>query len=228
MRVACDIAKECIEVLQPHQHPPEGIVDNLMHFLTQKCVVKCRTLSDEAEKKSGQLHAQLESLKDKLKAATRPPNSPKAKGKKAKAKAKVKKMFSGSRARVDTLNQKIKDVQTEIKELGTNLMNPHEVDLSELADASKVALVVEKYQAFLANIAVKGSGTPFDELLPPTARANLEYLLQQKWVQDALQCGEEVAANLDQNPAHQLHAGKFMPTILASISHMWFGNYIER
>lgn len=78
---------------------------------------------------------------------------------------------------------------------------------------------VANYRRYLANIAMKGPSTDFAELLPPSAFANLNYLYQLDWVR-AILPHKEIAANLDQCPKFQEHAGTWMPVILASISHM--------
>ena len=76
-----------------------------------------------------------------------------------------------------------------------------------------------EYKHYLANVAMKSTCRSFEELLPPSAYANLQYLYSLPWVQEALS-RNEVAANLDQCPTFQEHAGIHMPVILASISHM--------
>lgn len=81
---------------------------------------------------------------------------------------------------------------------------------------------IEKYRAHLAALAMKGKSTDFEDLLPPSALSNLMQARKVDWIERALIYGE-VACNVDQSPAFQLHAGKLMPCILASITHMLLG-----
>ena len=83
-----------------------------------------------------------------------------------------------------------------------------------------VFLQVDLYRYHLASVAMRGSKTDFRELLPPTARMNLQLAESWTWVQEQIQ-QNEMAMNLDQNPSFQAHIGIYMPCILASISHMW-------
>ncbi|CAK9053122.1 unnamed protein product [Durusdinium trenchii] len=80
--------------------------------------------------------------------------------------------------------------------------------------------MVTDYQKYLANIAMRGSSSPWVDILPPTAQANLSIVRAMPKVVEALKY-HEVATNLDQCPDHQEHIGTTMPTILASISHMY-------
>ena len=82
---------------------------------------------------------------------------------------------------------------------------------------------MEDYRQYMAMIALKGRRAPFEDLIPPSAKMNLEMAREVEWIQKALETSE-VACNIDQCPAHQLHAGRMMPCILASISHMWLGS----
>jgi len=79
---------------------------------------------------------------------------------------------------------------------------------------------VQAYKKALAHTAMKSAASEWQDLLPASAFANLEYLHTRPWIQDSLKTSE-VAANLDQNAKFQEHAGVQMPCILASVSHMW-------
>lgn len=81
---------------------------------------------------------------------------------------------------------------------------------------------VAAYRKYLAGVAMRGSSTPWPEILPPTAQTNLTLVNSMPKVVEALKF-KEVATNLDQCPDHQEHIGSIMPTILASISHMQLG-----
>ena len=83
---------------------------------------------------------------------------------------------------------------------------------------------VDKYRKHLAELCMKGSSTPFVELLPVAAQTNLDFIKNIPWVVEARE-HFEIAANLDQNAEFQAHVSKTMPTILASISHMPLGRF---
>eukprot|EP00434_Breviolum_minutum_P036140 symbB.v1.2.032011.t1/scaffold3771.1/size50609/2 len=98
------------------------------------------------------------------------------------------------------------------------LLNKCSLDAGVWLQASQEE--VDLYRYHLASVAMRGSKTDFRELLPPTARMNLQLAESWTWVQEQIQ-QNEMAMNLDQNPSFQAHIGIYMPCILASISHMW-------
>lgn len=117
--MACDVASECITVLKNHAHPPEHIVDNLLHFLTPACVTRCRKLVEKASTSRGKRSFEIEQLKEKLKALkqshaesgqaeTKATRS--RKSKKNKGKSKLPKQASKLKDSVDVISAKLQNL----------------------------------------------------------------------------------------------------------------------
>lgn len=112
--LACDVAPECISTLQSHEHPPESIVDNLLHFLSPGCVHRCRKMCDKAgslrsarQRDIDSFKAQLTQLKDKQ----RSKQSEGKRKKPAPAKSKSNSKSKGTEFH-DDINKKISNLDS--------------------------------------------------------------------------------------------------------------------
>ena len=146
--MACDVDNECLKVLQKHDHPPEGIIRNLMTFLSPKCVNACRRLVAAAQAARDKKQAAIVALKKKLKHDAAQARGEKKKGtgtgRSKGMKRPAAKMSSNEKWRVE---QKTQALEKEIKELGEELLDNLVKEMSKPGSMNSTILDINGREA---------------------------------------------------------------------------------